>query len=60
MTADELLKRVYDRCPNFASHDYTIEQLFDRCQDIRDMIERERPDIAQEEPWRQNEAGIDY
>ena len=50
----ELIKKIYDRCPNaesFASggsKELTKEQLFDRCLDIVDMIERERPKIAKE------------
>ena len=50
----ELIKKIYDRCPDaesFASggsKELTKEQLFDRCLDIVDMIERERPKIAKE------------
>ncbi len=50
----ELIKKIYDRCPNaesFASggsRELSKEQLFDRCVDIVDMIERERPKIAKE------------
>ncbi len=50
----ELIKKIYDRCPNeesFASggsKELSREQLFDRCLDIKDMIERERPKIAKE------------
>ncbi len=50
----DLIKKIYDRCPNaesFASggsKELTKEQLFDRCLDIVDMIERERPKIAKE------------
>ena len=50
----ELIKKIYDRCPDaesFASggsNELTKEQLFDRCLDIVDMIERERPKIAKE------------
>ena len=50
----ELIKKIYDRCPDaesFASggsRELSKEQLFDRCVDIVDMIERERPKIAKE------------
>ena len=42
----ELLQVIYDRCPDATNHPYTIDQYFDRCQDIIDMIERERPEIS--------------
>ena len=48
MTDKELIDRIYDRCPDFANNQATLDQCFDRCQDIREMIERERPAIAQE------------
>ena len=41
----ELIKLIYDRCPDFRNNQYTLDQCFDRCLDIRDMIERERPEI---------------
>ena len=50
----ELIKKIYDRCADaesFASggsRELSKEQLFDRCVDIVDMIERERPKIAKE------------
>ena len=44
----ELIKAIYDRCPDATDHPYTIDQYFDRCQDIIDMIEKERPKIAKE------------
>jgi hypothetical protein len=50
----ELIKKIYDRCPNAESFvsgspkELTKEQLFDRCLDIVDLIERERPKIAKE------------
>ena len=44
----ELIKVIYDRCPDATDHPYTIDQYFDRCQDIIDMIERERPEIKGE------------
>ena len=42
----ELIKAVYDRCPKWPDGPYTIDQYFDRCQDIIDMIERHRPEVA--------------
>ena len=44
----ELIMAIYDRCPDFTTNQVTLDQCFDRCQDIREMIERERPAIAQE------------
>ncbi len=41
----ELVKAIYDRCPDARDHPYTIDQYFDRCQDIIEMIERERPEF---------------
>ena len=46
----EILKKIYDRCPDFRNREYTFDQLFDRCLDIRDMIARERPEIAEAHP----------
>lgn len=53
---------VYDRCPDPSEREYTIDQYFDRCLDIREMIERERPELkdGQSEYPDQQEAGIDY
>ena len=44
----ELIKAIYDRCPNMAEYpkELTIDQVFDRTQDIIDMIELHRPEIA--------------
>jgi hypothetical protein len=58
----ELLMAVYDRCPDPSEREYTIDQYFDRCLDIREMIERERPELkdGQSEYPDQQEAGIDY
>ena len=43
----ELIKAIYDRCPDMRNGiRYTTEQYLDRCQDIIDMIERERPEIV--------------
>ena len=46
----ELIKAIYDRCPDMAKYpkEYTIDQIFDRTQDIIDMIERERPELKKE------------
>ena len=43
----ELIKAIYDRCPDMAKYpkEYTVDQIFDRTQDIIDMIERERPEL---------------
>ena len=41
----ELIEAIYDRCPDFKERQYTLDQCFDRCLDIREMIERERPKI---------------
>ena len=42
----ELIKAIYDRCPDGRDHPYTVDQYFDRCQDIIDLIELHRPEIA--------------
>ena len=44
----ELIKAIYDRCPNMAKYpkELTIDQVFDRTQDIIDMIELHRPEIV--------------
>jgi hypothetical protein len=45
----EIIKAVYKRCPKAARDGFlTREQLFDRCLDVIDLIERERPAIAKE------------
>ena len=58
----ELIKAIYDRCPDFKKNQYTLDQCFDRCLDIREMIERERPELVpylkQQHP--QQDVGIDY
>ena len=58
----ELLMAVYDRCPDFKKRQYTLDQCFDRCLDIREMIERERPEFkdGESEYPDQREARIDY
>jgi len=48
----ELIQRVYERMPKMTERNYTIDQLFDRCQDVIDMIEAERPEIAQNNLWK--------
>jgi len=42
----ELIKKIYERLPKMSQQKYTIDQLFDRCEDIKDMIELERPELA--------------
>ncbi len=48
----EIIKQIYDRCPSLESFqsggdkELSTSQVFDRCLDIRAMIERERPEIA--------------
>jgi len=59
----ELIKAIYDRCPDMAKYpkEYTIDQIFDRTQDIIDMIEEHRPELVKSENnWRQQSAGEDY
>lgn len=58
----ELLIAIYDRCPDPTKREYTVDQYFDRCLDIREMIERERPELkdGESEYPDQQEAGIDY
>ena len=58
----ELIMAIYDRCPDFKERQYTLDQCLDRCLDIRDMIERERPELkdGSSEYPDQQQAGIDY
>ena len=65
----EIIKAIYDRCPDGRDHPYTVDQYFDRCQDIIDMIEKERPEFRKnfweggyikKNHWPQQDAGIDY
>ena len=43
----ELIKAIYDRCPDMRDgYHYSTSQYLDRCQDIIDMIELHRPEIA--------------
>tara|TARA_Y100001973_G_scaffold55101_1_gene81406 strand:+ start:717 stop:896 length:180 start_codon:yes stop_codon:yes gene_type:complete len=50
----EILKEIYKRCPkaesfaNGSPQELTREQLFDRCLDVVDLIERERPSIPKD------------
>ena len=46
MTDKEIIKEVYKRCPQNGS--YTIDQYLDRCSDIVYLIQRLRPEIAEE------------
>jgi hypothetical protein len=43
----EIIKAIYDRCPDMAKYpkELSIDQIFDRTQDIIDLIERERPEL---------------
>jgi hypothetical protein len=62
MRNTELIEKIYDRLPKMWQNNYTIDQLFDRCMDIQDMIERERPELRdnQKPHHPQQDAGIDY
>ena len=43
----EILTAIYDRCPDMRDGIHlTTDQYVDRCQDIIDLIERERPAIS--------------
>jgi len=42
----ELIQQIYQRLPKMSQREYTIDQLFDRCEDIKDMIESERPELV--------------
>ena len=57
MTDKELIDCIYDRCPDAKDHPYTIDQYFDRCQDIIDMIDEHN---GKGNGWKQEEAGLDY
>ena len=57
----ELIMAIYDRCPDFTNNQATLDQCFDRCQDIREMIERERPELVKSNSeYPQQDVGIDY
>ena len=49
----ELIKAIYDRCPDMAKYpkEYSIDQIFDRTQDIIDLIEKERPELKKDRFW---------
>ena len=57
MTDKQLIEQIYERCPSPFERDYTIDQFVDRCQDIRDMINRHK---GKGDDWNQEEVGIDY
>ena len=57
MTDKQLIEQIYERCPSPYERDYTIDQFVDRCQDIRDMINRHK---GKGDDWKQEEVGIDY
>jgi len=48
----EIIKAIYERCPsqesfaNGGEKELTKEQIFDRCLDIIELIERERPQLT--------------
>ena len=48
----ELIEAIYKRCPDMAKFpkELSIDQIFDRTQDIIDMIELHRPEIAGKPP----------
>ena len=57
----ELIMAIYDSCPDFKKNEYTLDQCFDRCMDIREMIERERPELViSNSEYPQQDVGIDY
>jgi len=50
----ELIKAIYDRCPDMAKYpkEYpfpTIDQILYRTQDIIDMIEEHRPELKEKD-----------
>ena len=57
MTDKELIDCIYDRCPDAKGRPFTIDQYFDRCQDIIDMIDAHK---RKGNNWRQEEVGLDY
>ena len=60
MRNTEIIKAAYDRLPDFRKHEYTLEQCFDRCLDVMEMIERERPELIKDAHHQQQDVGIDY
>ena len=60
MRNTELIKAIYDRCPDPRYQVWTVDQYFDRCQDIIEMIERERPELKSKNHYPQQDVGIDY
>ena len=61
MRNTELIMEIYKRLPNFKKHEYTLDQCFDRCLDIQEMIEHERPHLVKSDSeWPQQETGLDY
>ena len=52
---------IYDRCPDPSEREYTVDQYFDRCLDIRQMIETHRPELVKgDSEYPQQDVGIDY
>ena len=60
MRNTELIKAIYDRCPDPRYQVWTVDQYFDRCQDIIEMIELERPELKSKNHYPQQDVGIDY
>jgi len=53
MKAEELIKTIYDRCPDMRDgYHYSTSQYLDRCQDIIDLIEKERPHLKKDNFWK--------
>ena len=53
MRNHELIKAIYDRCPDMRDgYHYSTSQYVDRCQDIIDMIEKERPEFRKDNFWK--------
>ena len=60
MRSYDIIKEIYARCPDMREgYHYSTDQYVDRCQDIIDLIERERPQIKKQFP-NQQDAGMDY
>ena len=57
MTDKELIDCIYDRCPDAKDRPFTIDQYFDSCQDIIDMIDAHR---AKSDSLKQEQDGLDY
>ena len=60
MRITDMNKAAYEILPDFRKHEYTLEQCFDRCLDVMQMIERERPELIKDTHHQQQDVGIDY